>query len=405
MEIRTPQAEISPVTERQRAVYRDCASIAIQVSELREEVKECISGLMLGFHCLAQSVLQHRAEKSAHMDAAMKQLSTHLHILKDFVKEQSLAIQQAAAPTSGSEARLVHQLHAAVLRLLSSSTRDKLHRSSDFSLTAPLSWNTCDSLSAAVPFAITALEACADTSKRISESNQILSIRQEAQERKIQQLEDELMSIKRDVAELVAQSSRDGLKTDAPLFGIANDSIGALLKQLKANVHYQSGLSLPVSSRGHHPETRLRVEVVKPHVAAENPFKEAVLRNQNARLRFRLAIAMVLKDLMKFRCRRSLAVSAFHYRKLRVKLQELTVAANSVSVTHATKIAHPTPPSTSARENASALGDAWRSSLQATPPTCRTKSAKTRSFQQYVETLGPHDVTQSSARRNVLKPR
>lgn len=391
------QPEVAQATERQRAAYRDCASIAIQVAELREEAKECISTLMIGFHSLTQSILQHRADKNAHVDAAMKHVATQLHSLRDFVAEQAQTIQQTGAAHSGSESNLVHQLHTTVLRLLSSSARDKLHRSGDYGATAPMSWNTCDTLRAAVPYAITALEACVDNSRLLGESNQLLSLRQSSQECKIQQLEDELVIIKRDIAELVAQSSRDGLRTDAPILGISNDSIGTLLKQLKSNVSHHNGTQLAANQVYSH-ETRLRVEVVRPQGSTkENPFREASLRNQNARLRFRLAFALVTKDLMKFRCRRSLAVSAFYYRKLRVKLQ--TLIRSCEGTTPSVAQVHPTPPSSAPRKS-TGLTEAWRS-LQATRPSNRSKSAKSRSFQQYVEGLSSHGVTQTNAPRSV----
>lgn len=388
--------------DRQRAVYRDCAAIAIQVSELREEVKECISSLMLGFHNLAQSVLQHRAEKSAHIDAALKQLAAQLHGLRDFVCSQSITSPMNA---TANETPLVHQLHATVLRLLTSSARDRLHKSSDFLAVAPFSWNTCGTLRDAVPFAISALESLIDSTQRIADSNQLLSLRQSAQEKRIEELEGELSALRRDVESIVIQTSRDGLRTHAPVLSHSGDSIGALLKQLKHNISC-SGSPAPLV-RDVNAGAQVRVEIVRPHAPLmANPFREATLRNLIAKLRFRLAVCLVTKDLMKFRCRRSLAVSAFYYRKLRVKLNlEITksTAEKQAAQTHGL---HQSPIVTTMPAPTEALAHVWKSALRATPPTPLAKPSKTRSFKQYVENLSTHGVSQKiNAPHIVTTPR
>jgi hypothetical protein len=387
--------------EERNAVYRDCAAIAIQVAELREEMKESISSLVKGFHSLVQCVLQHRTERTQHLESTLKQVSSQLTSLRSMVG--SWQQEWTSAVPAADETHLVKLLYGSVTNFCTSSVWDRLHHNRDFSAEATMSWNLCENLRQAVPHAVNTLNACYQQVQQLNETNQLLSLRQSAQEKRIEQLEGDLQLVRTEITQLIEQSSRSQLRTGDIVPPDNEASLGSLLLLLRTNVLRSPTPTLFLSSC---PTQRkaICVEVVRaaaPPVV--NEFREASLRNCNARLRFRLAVCMVVKDLIKFRCRRSLSVSAFHYRALRLRLHHELERRCDLSQMKSTE-SNPSSPQNQSPPPPGDLQRLWKSTLRATPPT-RTVPSKSRGFQQYAESFNAKRESLTPVVQIVTSPR
>lgn len=400
--------------EEFREAYREVEVLTMHVAGWKEDFRDAIGSVTRGVQSVVASVTRRPGANAVRRHLAIA-IADELRCVREFaasaMRDFEEALRARAQSWAGDsvdracEADLVRSLHRAVLDVCDSCTRNKLHRKSEYTVTAPMSWNTT-SLFEAVPFAVSALKTASEHMRQIQHASEILVLRAASLEADCASKLADAAALKATVANFISQVEREHITTKSLCFGseskIANLTVDAPSSAFETalrdilEVRFTERLIADQSLRSRPappPHPAKIIEVVRPADAAptSNIGGTAVLRKANVRLRFRLAVRQVICELLKFRCRRALSVSNVTYRSLRMRFREKEAEVHKLTRRLNSSAPHPWPPvvDMQLRPSALDLAQCWKaSSLRPQAPAAPSAPSPHKSdFRQYVHEL------------------